>query len=94
MPSASAPSHLKDSVLELLGTVGLIFIVLEAALELELRKDKLTLILRSATLALAALALSTGAIAAFLHFALAMPWFQRGGLRHSLVHHEQRHHHP
>ena len=51
-------------VLELLGTVGLIFIVLEAALELELRKDKLTLILRSATLALAALARSTGATGA------------------------------
>ena len=62
-------------VLELLGTVGLIFIVLEAALELELRRDKLTLILRSATLAFAALVLSTGAIAAFLHFALAMPIF-------------------
>ena len=62
-------------VLELLGTIGLIFIVLEAALELELRRDKLTLILRSATLALAALVLSTGAIAAFLHFALAMPVF-------------------
>ena len=61
-------------VLELLGTVGLIFIVLEAALELELRRDKLTLILRSAALALAALALSTGAIAAFLHYAIAMPW--------------------
>jgi Kef-type K+ transport system membrane component KefB len=61
-------------VLELLGTVGLIFIVLEAALELELRRDKLTLILRSATLALSALILSTGAIAAFLHFAIAMPW--------------------
>ena len=61
-------------VLELLGTVGLIFIVLEAALELELRSDKLTLTLRSATLALSALALSTGAIAAFLHFAIAMPW--------------------
>ena len=62
-------------VLELLGTVGLIFIVLEAALELELRRDKLTLILRSATMALAALVLSTGAIAAFLHFALVMPVF-------------------
>lgn len=61
-------------VLELLGTVGLIFIVLEAALELELRRDKLTLILRSAALALSALVLSTGAIAAFLHFTLAMPW--------------------
>ena len=52
----------------------MIFIVLEAALELELRRDKLTLILRSAALALAALALSTGAIAAFLHYAIAMPW--------------------
>ena len=62
-------------VLELLGTVGLIFIVLEAALELELRRDKLTLILRSATLALAALALSTFAIAGFLHLALDMPAF-------------------
>jgi len=60
-------------VLELLGTVGLIFIVLEAALELELRKDKLTLILRSATLALVALGLSTAAIAAFLHLFLDMP---------------------
>ena len=62
-------------VLELLGTVGLIFIVLEAALELELRRDRLTLILRSATLALVALVMSTGAIAAFLHFTMAMPWF-------------------
>ena len=62
-------------VLELLGTVGLIFIVLEAALELELRRDKLTLILRSATLALTALALSTFAIAGFLHLALDMPAF-------------------
>ena len=62
-------------VLELLGTVGLIFIVLEAALELELRREKLTLILRSATLALAALVLSTGCIAAFLHLALTMPVF-------------------
>ena len=62
-------------VLELLGTVGLIFIVLEAALELELRRDKLTFILRSATLALAALALSTFAIAGFLHLALDMPAF-------------------
>ena len=39
-------------VLELLGTVGLIFIVLEAALELELRREKLPLILKSAALAL------------------------------------------
>jgi Kef-type K+ transport system membrane component KefB len=63
-------------VLELLGTVGLIFIVLEAALELELRKEKLPLIVKSATLALVALALSTAAIAVFLHFLLGMPWLQ------------------
>ena len=62
-------------ILELLGTVGLIFIVLEAALELELRRDKLTLILRSATLALLALVASTFAIATFLNGMLAMPWF-------------------
>lgn len=62
-------------ILELLGTVGLIFIVLEAALELELRRDKLTLILRSATLALLALVASTFAIATFLNAMLAMPWF-------------------
>ena len=36
--------------LELLGTVGLIFILLEAALDLELSKEKLPLILKSAKL--------------------------------------------
>ena len=61
-------------VLELLGTVGLIFIVLEAALELELRREKLPLILKSAALALLALGLSTGAIATFLHYSIDMPW--------------------
>jgi Kef-type K+ transport system membrane component KefB len=61
-------------VLELLGTVGLIFIVLEAALELELSKAKLPLILKSAALALAALVLSTGAIALLLHHLMDMPW--------------------
>ena len=62
-------------ILELLGTVGLIFIVLEAALELELRRDKLVLILRSGTLALLALGASTMAIAYFLEQFLGMPWF-------------------
>ena len=62
-------------VLELLGTVGLIFIVLEAALELKLTRDKRTLILRSAALAFLALGLSTWAIGAFLHYGLGMPWF-------------------
>jgi Kef-type K+ transport system membrane component KefB len=61
-------------VLELLGTVGLIFIVLEAALELELSKAKLPLILKSAALALAAFFLSSGAIALLLHHLMDMPW--------------------
>ena len=61
-------------VLELLGTIGLIFIVLEAALELTLERSKLPLILRSASLALLGLGFSTAAIAAFLHHFLAMPW--------------------
>ena len=42
-------------VLELLGTIGLIFIVLEAALELDLTRDKMPLIVKSATMALLAL---------------------------------------
>ena len=61
-------------VLELLGTVGLIFIVLEAALELTLERSKLPLIMRSASLALLGLGVSTVAIAAFLHGFLDMPW--------------------
>ena len=43
--------------LELLGTVGLIFIVLEAALDLELSEKKLPLILKSASLALVSFSL-------------------------------------
>ena len=38
-------------ILELLGTVGLIFILLGNALDLELSREKLPLILKSATLA-------------------------------------------
>lgn len=50
-----------QNVLELLGTVGLIMIVLEAALDLELSRDKLGLILQSAGVALVAL-LATSAL--------------------------------
>lgn len=61
--------------LELLGTVGLIFILLEAALDLELSKDKLPLILKSASLALFTLAASSGGIAWLLNYAMDMDWF-------------------
>ena len=63
-------------VLELLGTIGLIFIVLEAALELNLSRDKMPLIIRSASVALIALAGSSAAIAAFLGYSMGMPWYE------------------
>ena len=56
----------EDLILELLGTVGLIFIILEAALDLKLSKEKLPLILKSATVALIVLACSSLGIAYFL----------------------------
>lgn len=61
--------------LELLGTVGLIFIVLEAALDLELSEKKLPLILKSASLALVSLGASTLGIAALLFYSLGLAWF-------------------
>ena len=61
--------------LELLGTVGLIFILLEAALDLELSKKKLPLILKSASLALFSLGVSTLGIAALLFYSLGLEWF-------------------
>ncbi len=57
-------------VLEVLGIVGLIMIVLEAALDLELSKEKSRLILSSLGVAFFSLLLTTGAIAALLHFLL------------------------
>lgn len=54
-------------VLELLGTVGLIFIVLEAALDLKLTREKWPIIWKSFVTALVALLLSSGAIALIIH---------------------------
>ena len=59
----SSPLGLEDydflPVLEILGIVGLIMIVLEAALDLELKKDRLPLILKSFSLALILLVINT-----------------------------------
>ena len=63
-------------VLELLGTIGLIFIVLEAALDLNLSKEKMPLIIRSASVALIALIGSSAAIAAFLGYSMGMPLYE------------------
>ena len=65
----------EDLILELLGTVGLIFILLEAALDLELSKEKLPLIWKSATISLLILIASTLGIAAFLDHFLGLRHF-------------------
>ncbi|WP_425638160.1 cation:proton antiporter [Algoriphagus yeomjeoni] len=55
-------------ILEVLGIVGLIMIVLEAALELELKREKLIPILKSLAIALIGLGLSTWAAASILYY--------------------------
>ncbi|MDX5340870.1 MAG: cation:proton antiporter, partial [Cyclobacteriaceae bacterium] len=62
-------------VLEVLGIVGLIMIVLEAALELELKRDKLIPILKSLAVALIGLLVSTWAAAYILYYYIQeMTW--------------------
>ncbi len=65
----------EDLILELLGTVGLIFIVLEAALDLELSREKLPLIIKSATISLLILIASTLGIGYFLEVVLQLERF-------------------
>ena len=62
-------------ILELLGTVGLIFILLEAALDLELSRKKMPLIIKSATISLLILIASTLGIAYFLEQFIGMERF-------------------
>jgi hypothetical protein len=61
-------------ILELLGTVGLIFIVLEAALDLELSKEKWPIIWKSFTIAFLSLMASSFGIAWFLHAFIIDSW--------------------
>ncbi len=63
------------SVLELLGIVGLIMIVLEAALDLELKKEKAPIILKSLGIALVALIGSSMGIAYLLQYLLIPDFF-------------------
>jgi NhaP-type Na+/H+ or K+/H+ antiporter len=57
-----------DTILEVLGIVGLIMIVLEAALELELKKEKLIPITKAFGIAVIGLLLSTWIAAEILHY--------------------------
>ncbi len=61
-------------LLEVLGTLGLILIVLEAALELKIEKDKLGLISKSFFIALAGLLLCMFSIGGLLYFSFEMTW--------------------
>ncbi len=60
--------------LEVLGTIGLIMIVLEGALDLELSKEKLPMIWRALAIALLGVISSTIVIGAGLKFFFAMTW--------------------
>ncbi len=62
-------------VLELLGIVGLIMIVLEAALDLELKKEKTPIILKSLGIALVALIGSSFGIAYLIQYLLIPDFF-------------------
>jgi len=72
---ASSEIPFEDIVLEILGTLGLIFIVLEGALDLKLSKEKWPVIWRSFVVAMLGLLLSTMAIAGlFIAFGLFNIW--------------------
>ena len=67
-PDTASKSSQLMMGLEILGNVGLIFIVLEAALDLKLKKDKIGLISKSFIIALFALLFSSLAIASVFMF--------------------------
>ncbi len=63
-------------LLEVIGIIGLIMIVLEAALELELKKDKIKVILKSLIIATLGLGFSLIAAAAIIFYLIPdMDWF-------------------
>lgn len=73
IPSSAIPYE--EIVLEILGTIGLIFIVLEGALDLKLSREKWPVIWRSFVVALFGLLISTFAIAGlFMAFDLFHIW--------------------
>ena len=63
-----------DDVLPVLGTIGLVLIVLEGALDLELKREKKPLMLRTLAASTIGFALSLMAIALTLHGWFATDW--------------------
>lgn len=74
MKALDTPSIDLTPILEILGTVGLIMIVLEAALDLELTKDKRHMIYSSLTLSIFELASTAALIAALIHYTMDANW--------------------
>lgn len=64
----NADLYAKLSTLEIVGNIGLVMIVLEAALDLKLEREKRGMIIQAFLVALLALVLSTAAIAAIIYF--------------------------
>lgn len=64
----------KIKILEVLGTLGLILIVLEASLELKITKDKLKLISRSFFIAFIGLIACIFGIGTIFFYSFEMPW--------------------
>jgi potassium/hydrogen antiporter len=60
--------------LEVLGSIGLIMIVLEAALDLELVRENRKMIIGGLNLTLAEIGISVAFVAAILHFGLSADW--------------------
>jgi potassium/hydrogen antiporter len=63
-----------DDILPVLGTIGLVLIVLEGALDLELSHDKKPLMLRTLAASIIGFVLSIVSIALALHFWFASDW--------------------
>jgi hypothetical protein len=60
--------------LELLGVIGLVLIVLEGSMDLELGRKKLPLIRKSLWAALLILGMTSGGLSAILHYMNDLPW--------------------
>lgn len=74
LKALNSPEFDLTPILEILGTVGLIMIVLEAALDLELTKDKKHMIYSSLALSVFELASTAALIAALIHYSMDANW--------------------
>lgn len=74
LPQWPPSAWLPPAVLPLVGTIGLILIVLEGALDLELRRGERTFLARTFTAAAVGVTLTTGVLAALFHLTFDLAW--------------------